>query len=70
MPLGTPQVSQLLDEVALDLHDAYALKNIKALTLRYDGDTVVVICKDAKLAVNLMERALEELKTPAGETLQ
>lgn len=63
-------MSRLLDEVALDLHDAYAMKDIKALTLRYDGDTVVVICKDTKLAVSLMQMALKELTTPRGQTIQ
>ena len=63
-------MSRLLDGVALDLHDAYELEHIKALTVRYDGETVVVICKDAKLAVSLMQIALEELTTPQGQTLQ
>lgn len=63
-------MSRLLDEVALDLHDAYALRDIKALTLRYDGDTVVVICKDTRLAVSLMQLALEELTLPKDSTIQ
>ena len=63
-------MSQILDEVALDLHDAYAIKQIKAITLTYDGQQVLVIAKDTRLAVSLMQLALEELTLPKDSTIQ
>ena len=60
----------ILDDVAIELHAAYALKKIEAMTIRYDGETVIVIGKDSALAVRLMQRALDELQTPKGETIQ
>lgn len=61
---------KVLDDLTLDLHDAYLGHNIKAITLTYDGEQVLVIAKDTKLAVSLMQLALEELTLPKDSTIQ
>lgn len=57
-----------LDEEARALVLRYDDAGMDAALLRYDGDTIAVICGDTKTAIALMQRALEELTVPTGKT--
>lgn len=58
-----------LDAAALDLVQAYGDENCDAALLRFDGDSIVVICTDTKAALALMKRAVAELTAPTDRTV-
>lgn len=48
----------------------YDTVGIDSAVLRFDGDTIAVICMDTKAALKMMQRAVEEMTTPEGVTKQ
>ena len=62
--------SKGLDDVSLELVRAFDSQGMDSAVLRFDGDNIAVICMDTKAALDLMRRAIAQLETPEGTTLQ